>query len=133
MRLRHTILIASGLALALFPSVLVAEDDATTGSAAFARHKCNLCHGVAAAGIEAKTKSDKLRGPELGVEPTPAVADLGPYLRKLVERNGVTHKREFKGSDEELQIIVDWLGGLAKEAAGATEATEDAEGDGTAS
>lgn len=74
-------------------------------------HKCALCHSVPGAGIEAKTKSDKLKGPDLG-GPLPEALDLarvGAYLRKQAKRDGEEHKREFKGSDEELQALVDWL------------------------
>lgn len=89
-----------------------AEEEAP-GAAAFAKHKCNMCHGVAAAGIEAKTKSDKMKGDDLSGFTTEAdFATLAAYARKEGELDGKTHKKPFKGTDEELQAIVDWLGSL---------------------
>jgi mono/diheme cytochrome c family protein len=76
-------------------------------------HKCNLCHGVSAAGVEAKTKSEKMAGPDLsGFHPDKSAAEIAAFLRKESEKDGQEHKKEFKGTDEELQAILDWLGSL---------------------
>lgn len=72
--------------------------------------KCNLCHSISAAGIEAKTTSEKLKGPDLtGVGEKHQAAWLAQYLKKEVEQNGKAHMKPFKGSDEELQSLIDWL------------------------
>ena len=99
----------------LTPAVLGAEKEVdAVGSKAFQEHKCNLCHAVPAAAIEAKTKSEKMLGPAFSGElPEVAFGDLAAYLRKRSARAGVEHKREFKVSDEELQAILDWLAELA--------------------
>ena len=75
-------------------------------------HKCNMCHSVAAAEIEAKTTSDKMKGADLGGKVEGELAEIAAYVRKEAEIDGETHKKEFKGTDEELQAIVDWLGSL---------------------
>lgn len=75
-------------------------------------HKCELCHGVAAAGIKSRAKTPKMEGPDLSGYGTDDPEALSAYLRKQKEQNGEKHKREFKGSDEELQQILDWLGSL---------------------
>ena len=75
-------------------------------------HKCNMCHGVPAAGIEAKTKSDKIKGPDLEAPVEVELEQLAAYLRKQGELDGKGHSKEFKGTDEELQAILDWLGSL---------------------
>ena len=101
--------------LATLPTtaVALAEGEATaSGPELFTTHKCMLCHGVEAAGIEAKTKSAKMAGPDVSGFTTDDVAALAGYLRKQSERDGVAHKREFEGTDEELQTILDWLGSL---------------------
>ena len=36
------------------------------GREVFEAQKCNMCHAVPAVGIESKTSSDKLKGPDLG-------------------------------------------------------------------
>ena len=75
-------------------------------------HKCNMCHAVPAVGIEAKTKSEKMKGGDLGGKIEGELSELAAYLRKEAEIDGKTHKKPFKGTDEELQAIIDWLGGL---------------------
>jgi len=75
-------------------------------------HKCNMCHAVPAADIEAKTTSDKMKGPDLGGKVEADLETLAAYMRKTGELDGKEHKKEFKGTDEELQAIVDWLGSL---------------------
>jgi len=94
-------------------------EDVPVGRAVFLEAKCNVCHAVPAAGIEAKTTSEKMRGPILGGALLDDVTfeDVAAYLRKLAERGGAKHKKEFKGSDEELQSILDWLATLEAAAA----------------
>ncbi len=40
------------------------------------------------------------------------IAKLAAYVRKEGELDDKTHKKPFKGTGEELQVIVDWLGSL---------------------
>lgn len=76
-------------------------------------HKCQMCHGVAAVGIEAKTKSEKMKGIDLsGYKFDGEFETLAAYARKEADLEEKTHKKEFKGTDEELQTILDWLGSL---------------------
>lgn len=99
------------VAALLSPTLASADGGAAAAQQTFVAHKCDLCHAVPGADIEAKTSSDKLRGPALG-GPSPEdfeFADLAAFLRKQTEREGEQHKREFKGTDEELQAILDWL------------------------
>jgi hypothetical protein len=99
--------------IAWVPAVAEGEDE-PAGEAVFLEAKCNVCHAVPAAAIEAKAKSEKMRGPALG-GPLPgdmAFEGIAAYLRKQAERDGAEHKKEFKGSDEELHSILDWLGTL---------------------
>ena len=109
-----TVLFAFVLAASLLapPAVSFAEGEESPGQAAFLAHKCNLCHAVPAAGIEAKTKSDKMKGPELGGPIEADFEKIAAYLRKTGDLDGEQHKKEFKGTDEELKAIVDWLGSL---------------------
>ena len=84
-----------------------------TGQALFTdTHKCNMCHAVPAAGIEAKTKSEKMKGGDLGGKIEAEFAEIAAYVRKEGELDGKTHKKPFKGTDEELKAIIDWLGSL---------------------
>ena len=89
------------------------EGEVPAGQALFVdTHKCNMCHAVPAAGIEAKTKSESMKGADLGGQVDVELATLAAFLRKETERDGKEHKKEFKGTDEELQSILDWLGSL---------------------
>lgn len=102
-------LVALGLLLAAVASGpgAVAEE-AAGGQAVFEAQKCNMCHGVPTVGIEAKTQSEKMRGKDL-VDLDRDADWLKQYLMKEVQLDDADHKKEFKGTDEELQVLVDWL------------------------
>lgn len=70
--------------------------------------KCNLCHAVPAAGIEATTKSDKMKGPDIkGLEQD---ADwIVAYLKKEADIEGKKHMKAATGSDDELKALAAWL------------------------
>ncbi len=78
------------------------------GQKVFEAQKCNMCHAVPSAGIEAKTTSEKMKGPDL-VDLKRDAKWIAGYLQKTEQIDGADHKKEFKGSDEELQALVDWL------------------------
>ena len=73
--------------------------------------KCVKCHEVQALGI--KTISDK--DPSKVKDLSKAGADFASadeikaFLLRESERDGKKHKSKFKGTDEELQVLVDWL------------------------
>jgi hypothetical protein len=93
-------------------SAAVAEGEAD-GKALFVdTYKCSMCHAVPAAGIEAKTKSESMKGSDMGGKVEGEFAEIAAYVRKEGELDGKTHKKPFKGTDEELQTILDWLGSL---------------------
>lgn len=102
-----------GFVLGFVPGTAAADQaDTAAGEALFEAQKCNTCHAVAAAEIEAKVKSPKMLGPDLsGYEVEDAEA-LAAYLRRETKIDGEAHKREFKGTDEELQAICRWLESL---------------------
>jgi mono/diheme cytochrome c family protein len=85
------------------------------GKQIFLAQKCSLCHTVSSAGIEATTKSEKMKGPDL--------TELGPkleapmirdYLHKKTEIHGKKHGKMFTGSDAELDALIAWLQKQAK-------------------
>ena len=111
---RGQILYAAIVLFAVLPAT-AEEAKEPAGKAVFLTHKCNLCHAVPAAEIESKTKSEKMKGADLG---GPIEADfevIAAYVRKQGELDGKSHKKEFKGTDEELQAILDWLTELKPE------------------
>ncbi len=109
-----TVLVAAVLVASLVaPPMAAGEEPALDGKALFTdTHKCNMCHAVPAADIAAKTKNEKMKGADLGGKVEGELAEIAAYVRKESELDGKTHKKPFKGTDEELQAIVDWLGSL---------------------
>ena len=87
-----------------------AEEAMPAGHEAFLGLKCNMCHGVSTVGIESKTKSEKMMGPDLvNLGEEWDGEKLTAYMNREIDKDGKEHKKEFKGSDEELQALVDWL------------------------
>ena len=83
----------------------------SAGSDLFLAAKCNLCHGVISVGIEAKTKSEKLLGPDLGGVTAGLEAEwISQFVRKQVQKDEKDHKKEYKGTDEDLAALIQWLG-----------------------
>lgn len=69
---------------------------------------CVKCHAVGAAGIEARGKA-RMRGPDLGgLAARYQPASLATYLKQDLTVAG-RGAHGFKGTDEELQALVDWL------------------------
>jgi len=115
-RMRNHLLAMLAILLALaifFPSLSSAEGETTgelDGKTIFLASKCNMCHSVPEVGIEAKVKSEKMKGPDLTKTAARFEADeLGKFVRKQAQLEGKDHKKEFKGSDEELAVLVTWL------------------------
>jgi len=88
---------------------------AADGKEIFLAQKCNTCHSISAAAIEATTKSEKMKGPDL----TGVVAEKGAdwalkFLHKEVELEGKKHGKELKLTPEETKILLDWLAAQKK-------------------
>lgn len=107
--MRNRLLLAT-LTLAFAVTFVSSAGAAVDGKAIFLAQKCNLCHGIAAAGIT--PTSTKVKAPDLTGKVKAADAPkLIKFLRKLEpggEKNK-KHAKEFKGTDEEVQAILDWL------------------------
>ena len=106
------------LALALavvIPSLATAGDEDQPGKKAFVAQKCGRCHSIESEGIEA-TVSEKMRGPALD-QPTERRDRewLARYLRREEKIADQQHRATWKGTDEELQSIIDWLLVIAPE------------------
>jgi len=80
------------------------------GRQVFEAQKCNTCHDVSSANIEAKMKSAKMKGPDLTGVGSRLESDwIAKYVRKEVQLEGKDHKKEFNGTDEDLKAMIDWL------------------------
>ncbi|MEE8526377.1 MAG: c-type cytochrome [Thermoanaerobaculia bacterium] len=108
-----SILILVAVVTVLALPATFAEEEADAETLFVDTHKCNMCHSATAAGIEAKTKSEKMKGLDLsGYQSDKDLAEIAAYVRKETDIDGASHKKAFKGTDEELQAIIDWLGSL---------------------
>ncbi len=91
---------------------------APDGKDVFLAQKCNTCHSVPAAGVEATVKIEKMKGPAL---PTASMATDVERQSHVVRQeeliDGKKHPKKFSGSDEELAALFGWLGQLAAEPA----------------
>ena len=97
-------------ALAMGPLVEPAAAAELDGKQIFLAQKCNLCHTVSSAGIEATVKSEKLKGPDLaGLAAKQDARLLTDFLHKKVAINGKKHGKDFTGSDAELAAVISWL------------------------
>lgn len=106
--------IATSLLALGFASTAFAGDE-DPGKKLFMEYKCNVCHSVSAADIEAKQPDEAKRGPDLSkLEKTPEADWMKKFLKKEVELEGKKHKKGFTGEDEELDSIVTWLQSMAK-------------------
>jgi hypothetical protein len=111
-------ILAAPLMLALLPvsavSLPTEETEDPPGKVAFVAQACNLCHEVSGEGIERKSKSDKLEGRDMTGIGTEFDREFAKayILREAAMEDGSKHKKPFKGTDEELEAILDWLATL---------------------
>ncbi len=102
--------LATGLVLALALLAAAPLAGADEGKDLFIAQKCNMCHAVSSAGIEAKVKSEKMMGPDLtGVGDRLDAETIAKFLKKETQIDGKDHKKEFAGTDDELKAIIAWL------------------------
>ena len=107
----------------LFISVIVAlfgfafsfsQEQTPDGKQIFLDSKCNKCHTVNSMDINSK-KDDASDLSDAG-----SVGDvefLKSYLLKEAEIDDKSHKTKFKGSEEELNTLAEWLASLKTETA----------------
>jgi cytochrome c551/c552 len=94
-------------------SIGLAQEE-PAGKALFLKNKCNTCHSVESQGIEA------LRD----VKAAPDMSDAGnlipdaawavKFVKREETKDGKKHRRPFKGSDKDVEQMIDWLMSLKK-------------------
>lgn len=87
----------------------IADEKSDDGKKLFVDNKCNMCHTVTSAGIESK-KSDAVDLSTVGKDRT--VEFLTKFLKKEAKLNDKDHKSSYKGTDEDLTKLVEWLSTL---------------------
>ena len=111
--MKGNLLVATILLVTLIPLILVTQTLATSAAAdgkeVFVAAKCSMCHAVSSAGIEAKMKGSSA-GPDLkGISAERSAEWIAAYLKKEEKIDGKDHKAAFKGTDEEMKAVIDWL------------------------
>jgi len=106
-----TIALVLALVLASPPAVAEAADSTSSdGASMFVSQKCQTCHSVSTAGIEAKVKKGPMAGPDLAVAAKRHDAEwIQAFVKGKEQLDGKKHKKPFKGSDDDLKTVVDWL------------------------
>ncbi len=102
-----------------FPAVVGFGGD---GAEVFQTQKCTKCHSVEVASIpfnpgEPDEDDDEDEKEPVDLSKIGAAVDSSHIVaflnRKEVSHdNGKKHKKKFKGTDEELQVVADWLASL---------------------
>lgn len=100
------------------------EQDQSPGAAIYIKNKCQSCHSVLSNGIGSPKKATAEEDDGWGDDDdndkgSPDLSGAGLlrdsewmhlWLRKKVaNEKGKKHMKRFKGTDEERQILVDWL------------------------
>jgi hypothetical protein len=111
-----TAILGVPLMLALIVPMVAAPQPAQAageppGQMVFMAQKCNMCHNVPSAGITRTTKSDKVAGQDLPGDLADKPASFFvQFLKKEVPNNeGNKHKKDWKGTDADLQALAAWL------------------------
>ena len=116
--------LAAGLLLIGLGAARVSAADAVpAGQKIFTDFKCTQCHSIDSLKI-AKVKSEekeeeaeeggkKVEPPDLsGTGNNHDVAFMSKWLMKEEKIEGKKHKKKFKGNEEELKTLSEWLGTL---------------------
>lgn len=108
--MRSTILVVVGLLVVVLvglgaPAIEAGDD----GKAAFLENKCNTCHSIDSQ--EIAKKSEKMKGTDLSNigNQAESVEWLKGYIKKEIKKDDEAHKKTWKGSEEQLDAIVEWL------------------------
>jgi len=93
-----------------------AGEAAKTGKEIFTAQKCNTCHSIDSQSIARTSTSDKMKGPDLSdIGKGHDAAWLTKWMKKEVAaEDGKKHMPTFKGTDDELKTLTEWLSTLKK-------------------
>lgn len=92
--------------------ILNAQEKSTAkdGKTVFLEAKCNTCHAISSLEIEAKNKSANNKAPDLSKVEIKYERDfLKKYLHKEEAINEKKHPVSYKGTDEDLEILLSFI------------------------
>ena len=86
------------------------QADPDEGKSAFSENGCARCHSVETQEIEASIASERMRGPDLSQIGSDRDVDwLIAYVKREETVDGDRHRGPYNGSDDDLQVIAEWL------------------------
>lgn len=94
-----------------------AQEQTTDGKGIFVANKCTACHAIKAAGLEMKKEATEGEEGE-SEDQAPDLSSVGnehnaewlmAYLTKKEAINGKKHMKKFKGSEDDLKLLAEWL------------------------
>jgi mono/diheme cytochrome c family protein len=93
-----------------------AGEAAKTGKDIFLAQKCNVCHSIDSQSVARTSTSDKMKGPDLS---NVGGEHLAPWITQWIKKevaatDGKKHMPAWKGTDDELKKLADWLATLKK-------------------
>lgn len=97
-----------------------AQEKATDGKGIFVASKCTACHSVKASEVEMKKAESEGEEAEEGEseDQAPDLSSVGnersaewltAYLTKKEAINGKKHMKKFKGTEDDLKMLSEWL------------------------
>jgi len=96
--------------VALYGAAFASVGEEPAGKKVFLDSKCNTCHAIQVAKIETKSKKP---APDLSAVGSKHKADfIKKYITKQEKVNDKAHPTQFKGSDDDLKKVAEWLGSL---------------------
>jgi len=95
-----------------FMVVKAQQTEEPKGKLLFKENKCITCHAVESQGFVKKGKSSAPDLSDVGNSLKPEF--MTKYLKKEEKLNDAKHMGNFKGSQDELKVLVDWLSSLKK-------------------
>lgn len=115
MKIKHLFLALAAIAFIAVASfnVSVNAQEAKDSKTIFTEQKCDMCHSVNSLGIASKKKSGAIDLSNASVEGDAEF--FAKYLKKETDLKGKKHPAQFKGGDEELRILSEWLTTLKSE------------------
>jgi len=114
MKIKNLLTGMFAVALIAATSLSIAHGGAAKdGKAIFADKKCDMCHSVNSLDIASKKKSGAV-----DLSNTGAAGDaefMVKYLKKEEAIKGKKHPSNWRGTDEELEVLAAWLADLKEE------------------
>ena len=112
MKIKHLLLTLTAIIFVASAVFSTAQDAAQSkdGKTVFAEQKCDMCHSVNSLGLASKKKSGAVDLSNVGADGDAQF--FAKYLKKETDLNGKKHPAQFKGSDEDLTILAEWLATL---------------------